>query len=100
MTSKKVERAPWAWTWVRQGDEPVFPMRGADPSVKGGYSIHAPVMHPDDVLILQATVMRLWAALDELIGDHYRGGESSAHADPYIMERARAVRDDTKGSVL
>lgn len=85
----------WSWTWVRYKDGPVFPMRGNNPNVKGGYSIHSPVMHPDEVLALKAKIFKLWTALDDLIGDEYRGFADGSHNDKSIRARACVVRDET-----
>jgi len=46
--------APWAWTWVREGTAPWFPMRGDNPNVAGGYTKGDAILHPDEARTLRA----------------------------------------------
>jgi len=55
----------WAWTWVRDGTGPWFPMRGGSPKTTGGYTAGSAILHPDEVDALRAEVERLQKALQE-----------------------------------
>ena len=52
----------WAWTWVREGVGPWFPMRGSSPKTTGGYTAGPAILHPDAADALRAELAEVISA--------------------------------------